>query len=245
MAIPANIAKKVVQNIIDFGRVKRAWLGISVQGITKEIADNLNLKKMEGALVISATDNGPAKQAGIKSRDVILRINDIPIKDTTDVSRTIGQLAVGEVINIDAWRDGTHKQFKAKLQEFQSQEDYRTTIKTSKNVLKDHIKLENYDMGITPLTWQFRQRYNAENPTIQGVLVSDVKEGGWAEKNGILTGDIVLEINGQPITSTETLKEKMDQEARSKKPLLLFLYRMGQKLYVGLRPKPEATVNRK
>lgn len=238
LAIPANMARKVVQNIIDFGRVKRAWLGLSVQGITKEIAENLNLPKAEGALVISVTDNGPAKQAGIKSRDVILKINDISIKDSTDVSRTIGQLAVGEAIAIDVWRDGGRKTVKCTLQEFQSHEDYRSTIKTSKNILKDHVKLEGYDMGATALTWQFRQRFNAENPAINGVLISDVKEGGWAEKNGIVVGDIVLEVNGRPVTSAEDLKEKINIESLSKKPILLFLYRMGQKIYVGLQKKP-------
>ena len=93
-------------------------------------------------------------------------------------------------------------------------------------------------MGVTALTWQFRQRFNAENPSIQGVLVSDVKEGGWAEKNGIMVGDIILEINGQSVTSTDDLKKRVDAENKSDKPILFFLYRMGQKIYVGLRKKP-------
>jgi serine protease Do len=236
LAIPANMAKKIVENIIDFGQVKRAWLGLSVQGVTKEIADSLGLTKPWGALVVTVTDNGPAKQSGLKSRDVILKINKIRIKDAPDVSRTIGQMAVGETVILTVWRDGQEKELQAVLQEFQSHEDFKTTIKTSKNNLKSHVALNDYDMGLTELTWQFRQRFNAENPAINGVLISDVKEGGWAEKNGIMVGDIILEINGIPVSKTDDIPKYLGQ-SQNKKPALLYLYRMGQKIYVGLRKK--------
>ena len=239
LAIPADMAQKVVQNIIDYGQVKRAWLGLIVQGLTPEISENLKLRKIEGALVATVTDNGPAKQAGIRSRDVILKINETPIRDSTDISRIVGQMAIGEVINISVWRDGTLQVLKATLQELQSHEDYRSTIKTTKIIPKDHIELKGYEMGATGLTWQFRQRFHAENPAINGVLISDVKEGGWAEKNGMMVGDIILEINGIAVSTTDELTHVIQKEASTSKPVLFYIYRMGQKLYVGLRKKIE------
>ncbi|MFN7662322.1 MAG: trypsin-like peptidase domain-containing protein [Alphaproteobacteria bacterium] len=240
LAIPANIAKKVVQNIIDYGRVRRAWIGLMVQGVTAEIAENLNLKKPEGALVVTVTDNGPAKEAGIQPRDIILKINNKKIKDSPDVSRTIGQLGVGETVSIHLWREGSHKNISVKLQEFQSHEDYKKTIKTSKNELKDHIECKDYDFGVTSLTWQFRQRFQAENPAIQGVLISDTQEGGLAEKQGLMVGDIILEINKSPVVSLESFESELNKASLSKKSLLLLVYRFGQKLFITLKQKPES-----
>lgn len=237
LAIPANMAKKIVENIIDFGQIKRAWLGLSVQGVTKEIAESLSLKNPWGALVVTVTDNGPAKEAGLRSRDVILKINNTAIKDAPDVSRTIGQMAVGEKNILTVWRDGAQKELKATLQEFQSHEDYKATIKTSKNLLKNHVSLEGYDMGVTELTWQFRQQFNAENPTVNGVLISDVKEGGWAEQSGFIVGDIILEMNGTPVSTAAEVPERLTIEERKGKPILFYLYRMGQKIYIGIQKK--------
>lgn len=242
LAIPANIAKKVVQNIIDYGRVRRAWIGLSVQGVTEEIAENLTLKKARGALVVTVTDNGPAKQAGIEPRDIILKINNKDIKDAPDVSRTIGQLAVGETVFLSLWREGKSKIVKVKLQEFQSHEDYRKTIKTSKIELKDHVDCKEYEFGVTSLTWQFRQRFHAENPSIKGVLVSDIQEGGWAEKNGLLIGDIILEINTVPITSIQDFEKEIKGCIENKKAALFFIYRFGQKLFMTLKKKPKEKV---
>lgn len=239
LAIPANVAKKVVQNIIDYGRVRRAWVGLSVQGVTDEIAENLGLKKASGALVVTVTDNGPAKQAGVQPRDIILRINKKQVKDAPDVSRIIGQLSVGENISLCLWREGKNKTIQVTLQEFQSHEDYRKTIKTSKTELKDHIDCKEYEFGATSLTWQFRQRFHAENPAINGVLVSDTQEGGWAEKNGLLVGDIILEANKSAITSVQDLEKIMRTSAQDQKTTLFFIYRFGQKLFVTLRPRPK------
>ena len=239
LAIPANIARKVTQNIIDYGRVRRAWIGLMVQGVTNEIAENLGLPKANGALIVTVTDNGPAKQAGIQSRDIILKINDKKIKDAPDVSRIIGQLAVGEKVSISLWREGKNKTIHVTLQEFQSHEDYRKTIKTSKTELKDHVESKEYEFGVTSLTWQFRQRFHAENPAINGVLVSDTQEGGWAEKNGLLVGDIILEINKTPVTSIEEFEKEIKTSIQHKKTTLFFIYRFGQKLFITLKPKPE------
>jgi serine protease Do len=239
LAIPANVAKKVIQNIIDYGRVRRAWIGLSVQGVTEEIAESLNLKKADGALVVTVTDNGPAKQAGIEPRDIILKINNKKIKDAPDVSRTIGQLAVGETISVYLWREGKNKTIKVPLQEFQSHEDYRKTIKTSKTELKDHVDCKEYEFGVTSLSWQFRQRFHAENPALNGVLVSDIQEGGWAEKNGIMVGDIILEINKVPITSIQGFEKEIKSSIQNKKTTLFFIYRFGQKLFITLKQKPE------
>ncbi|MDC0348952.1 trypsin-like peptidase domain-containing protein [Alphaproteobacteria bacterium] len=237
LAIPSNMAKKIAQNIIDYGRVKRAWIGLSVQGVTKGIAKSLGRKNPEGALVITVTDNGPAKQSGIKSRDIILKINNKKIKDSPDVSRTIGQLSVGEMVTLEIWRGKEKKKIKVKLQEFHSHEDYRTTIKTSKTKLKDHVACKEYEFGVTSLTWQFRQRFNAENPSIKGVLISDMREGGWAEKNGIMVGDIILEINKDAISSLEDFKKKIKISVEKKDVTLFFVYRFGQKLFIALQKK--------
>ena len=239
LAIPANMARKVVQNIIDYGRVRRAWIGLSVQGVTDEIAENLSLKKADGALVVTVTDNGPAKQAGIEPRDIILKINNKKIKDAPDVSRTIGQLAVGDTVSVYLWREGKHKNIPVQLQEFQSHEDYRKTIKTSKTELKDHVDCKEYEFGVTSLTWQFRQRFHAENPAINGVLISDLQEGGWAEKNGIMVGDIILEVNKSAISSIQDFEKEIKDSLAKNKTTLFFVYRFGQKLFITLRQKPE------
>lgn len=244
LAIPANIAKKVVQNIIDYGRVRRAWIGLMVQGVTDEIAENLGLKKASGALVVTVTDNGPAKQAGVLPRDIILKINNKPVKDAPDVSRIIGQLAVGETVSLYLWREGKNKTIQAILQEFQSHEDYRKTIKTSKTELKDHVECKEYEFGVTSLTWQFRQRFHAENPAINGVLVSDTQEGGWSEKNGLLVGDIILEVNKSAISSVQDFETAIKPSIQEKKTTLFFIYRFGQKLFVTLKPKPDEKKDR-
>lgn len=237
LAIPSNNAKKIVNNIINYGHIKRAWLGVAIQAVTPEIAENLQLKKAQGAVVVSPATPGPAEAAGLRAADVILSLDGKPVKDASDVTRIIGELSVGKMITIEAWRDGKVFKTKAKLEEFQSHEDYKKTMKTSKMDLKDHVAVEEFELGVTSLTSQFRQRFGAENPQIQGVLVSDVKDGGWAMKHGIMVGDIIMEINHNPVPNPDLFKKELHLALQKGKPVLILVYKMGMKFFVGLAKK--------
>ncbi|MEI8321398.1 MAG: Do family serine endopeptidase [Alphaproteobacteria bacterium] len=237
LAIPANMAKKITNNIINYGRIKRAWLGVAVQAVTKEIGQNLGLENPRGAIITTTTEGGPSESAGLKSGDIILSIEGKLIKDAADVRRIIGELSVGQTISVEVWRDKKSLKVKAKLDEFQSHEDYKKTMKSSKIDLKEHVVVDAFDFGVTSLTAQFRQRFGAENPKIQGVVISDLKDGGWAMKHGLAVGDIIMEVNRTSVSTIQGFKESLESGLKAKKPLLLLIYKMGMKFFVGLDKK--------
>ncbi len=243
LAIPANVAKKVVHNLITYGRIKRAWLGIAIQAVTPEIGKNLKLEPAYGAIIVSTTEGGPAEKAGIKAGDIILSIDGKTIKDAADVTRFIGELSVGRVVTVKVWRDKKTITLKAKLEELQSHEDYKKTLKTSTTELKDHLAIDAFDFGVTSLTGQFRQRFGAENPKIQGVVISDTKDGGWGMKHGLSVGDIIMEVNQTSTPTLEEIKTALEASFKAGKPTLLLIYKMGLKFFVGIEKKPEQTTN--
>ncbi len=238
MAIPANTARKVADNIITFGKVKRAWMGINIQAVTNEIAQNVGMKKAQGIMVAGVTEDGPAREAGILNGDIIVKLNDKKIKDPADFTRIIGDLSVGQVVEVVLWRHGKEKTLKVKLQEFRNQDDFKETIKKTKIDFQDHVACPELEFGVIPLTAQFRQRFGAENPGIQGVAISDVKEGGWAEKHALSVGTIILQVNGVPTPTIEDFKREMEKALKIQGPVLFFLYRFGPKFYVGINVKP-------
>ncbi len=241
LAIPANTARKVVDNIINFGKVKRAWMGVNIQAVTNEIAQNAGMKKAQGIIIASVTENGPAREANILSGDVIFKLNDKKIKDPADFTRIIGDLSVGQTVEVVLWRQGKEKTLKVKLQEFRNQDDFKETIKKTKVEFKDHVACPELEFGVIPLTAQFRQRFGAENPGIQGVAISDVKEGGWGEKHALSVGTIILQVNGVETPTMEDFKKEMAKALDKKGPILFFLYRFGPKFFVGISPKSQET----
>src|SRR5262249_58825507 len=103
-AIPAPTVKSVVAQLKDNGKVSRGWIGVQIQPVTAEIADNLGLKASEGALVADPQANGPAAQAGIMAGDVIIAVNGNPVKDARDLARQIGSMAPAATAKLTRWR---------------------------------------------------------------------------------------------------------------------------------------------
>jgi len=103
-AIPSNSAKKIVQQLIEFGRTKRGWLGVQIQPVSKDFAESLGLSNQKGAFVSNVNPQGPSKEAGIESGDVILKFNDIEITKMSDLPRVVAESDVGSIAKVELWR---------------------------------------------------------------------------------------------------------------------------------------------
>ena len=131
-AIPSNSAKRVVEQLIEFGETKRGWLGVRLQFVTKEIADYEKLGKPRGALVVSVAENSPSDKGGIKDGDIILEFNGILINEMKELVKIVGQTPVGKVVEIKVWRNGKEIIKKVKLGRLETSKDFKA---------KDQIKV--------------------------------------------------------------------------------------------------------
>src|SRR5439155_20803778 len=130
-AIPAPTVKSVVAQLKDNGKVTRGWIGVQIQPVTAEIADNLGLKGPQGALVAEPQANGPATKAGIMAGDVITAVNGNPVKDARDLARQIGSMAPGSTAKLTVWRKGEEKTFSISLGELPNQHEARANMPDS------------------------------------------------------------------------------------------------------------------
>ena len=124
-SIPSNSAKKVVDQLIEFGETKRGWLGVRIQVVTKEIAEAEKLDEPRGALVASVADNSPSKKAGIKDGDIILEFNGTKIKEMKELPKIVAQTEVGKVVEVKVWRNKKEIIKKIKLGRLETSEDFK------------------------------------------------------------------------------------------------------------------------
>src|SRR5215211_868343 len=130
-AIPAPTVKSIVAQLKDNGKVTRGWIGVHIQPVTAEIADNLGLKTPQGALVSEPQENGPAAKAGIMAGDVVTAVNGNPVKDARDLAKQIGSMAPGSTAKLTVWRKGEEKTFSIALGELPSQREARAAMPDS------------------------------------------------------------------------------------------------------------------
>ena len=131
-AIPSNSAKKVIDQLIEFGETKRGWLGVRIQIVTKEIADVEKLDKPRGALVASVADNSPSDKAGIKAGDIILEFNGVLINEMKELPKIVAQTEVGKTVEVKVWRNEKEISKKIKLGRLETSEDFKVK-KTKRN----------------------------------------------------------------------------------------------------------------
>jgi serine protease Do len=221
-AIPINMAKSVVEQLKAKGKVVRGWLGVLVQPITPAIAESLKLKEANGVLVGDVASNSPAYKAGIRRGDVILDFNGNRIKDVNDLTSLAAATPPGTEVELKVVKDGDEKEIKVELGEFPDE-----TAGTTEKEVKEKLGLTVQE--ITPsLAARFRLEVE------KGVVVTDVEEGSVAQESGLQPGDLILEINGQPIDNIDDYKKSLAKMENGKSTLFL-IKRGGNTIYVGIR----------
>ena len=138
-AIPSNSAKKIVQQLKDFGRTKRGWLGVQIQPVSKDFAESLGLENEKGAFVSNVNPRGPSKKAGIEDGDVILKFNDIEIVKMTDLPRVVAEADVGSIAKVEIWRKNKKIMIEVELGELPEQTYVNKKPQKKENQTKEKI----------------------------------------------------------------------------------------------------------
>jgi len=213
-AIPINTAKRIVSDLIRFGEVISAWIGITVQDIDADLARYLKASAIQGVLVKKAEKIGPARKSGIREGDIILSIKTGDILSEKDFHRAMNSIAAGEKIIVTVWRDGKTKTVSVKTSVFPKE----LALDLSYNLLG--ISIENLST---------KNRYTYKISAKQGVLISDINRQSFLARIGARPGDVIQQINDITIKNIKDFKQAIIKY-RQKKSLVIVLQR-GDQLY--------------
>jgi Do/DeqQ family serine protease len=231
-AIPANMARHVMDQLKTDGHVHRAQLGVTVQPVTSDLAENLGLKEVAGAIVSSVAPDSAADRAGVKRGDVIKTFNGQPVHDFNALRNRVADATPGSNASMVVVRDGAEKTLSVKLDEAESSRDARDRAEAGSD---DKAAL---GVAVQPLSPELASRAGLDR-NAHGVIVAQVNPDGRAADAGIEAGDIILEVNRQPVQSVDDLRAAVRKAAE--KPTLLLVRRQAgdeaHDLFVTVRPQ--------
>ncbi len=234
-AIPANMAKNVVAQLREHGKVDRGWLGVQIQEMTPEIASSLGLKNdHSGAIVADVNADSPAAKAGLKQGDVILKYNGHDIDQLHDLPRLVAETRSGSSVPMTVWRNGHNEDLQASVGPMPNNERQVASNDDDggQQAGPEHSSALGLQLG--QLDDRARQQLGLKKGT-KGVVVTNVAQDSPAADLGIQPGDVIVAINQQPVASPGEAAQKMKQAKQSgDKHLLLLLNRHGVNEYVGM-----------
>jgi serine protease Do len=228
-AIPANMARSVAEQLIKGGKVRRGYLGVGVQAVTSDMAANLGLKDVRG-VIVSVEQGSPAERAGLKQGDVITVINGNQIEDGNSLRNVIASAGPGAEVTITVLRDGREQQLRATLDELANQTTSRPTSAPGAGSSDE----ERLGWAVTPMTPELAARLGLGSGA-RGLVITDVEPAGAAAEAGLQPGDVIEQVNRQPVRSVEDLKSALSRAGSQ--PLLLLINRRGSTAYMTLRPR--------
>lgn len=216
-AVPAALAKPVIEQLKQFGHTYRGWLGVKIQEVSEEVADSVGLSKPMGALVIEVSKDSPADKAGIKAGDVITNFDGKDIAEMRFLPRIVAETKIGKSASITYWRNNASKTASITVGELdEHDEDANTTSKDSGKKSKDKKSDAEIVMGmqLSPLNAKLRQELNLSDNQ-SGVAVVDVASSSEAAKRGIRAGDVIVDINNTMVQSADEVKKAFESALKS------------------------------
>ena len=223
-AIPINMAKEIAPQLQERGHVTRGWLGVSIQEVTPELAKSFGLREKKGALVAQVFSGSPAEKAGIEQGDVIVGIDGKEIADSKDLPRIVASTPVGKAVTIKLSRNGKVLDRQVKVGEMEEKAEVVKTPSTKKTL---GITVQN-------LTPEIAKGLGLKKDT--GVVVTGVEPGSPAANAGIRTGDVIREVNRNPVKDAQDFVQKIEK-AKDQENVLLFLQRGQNNLFAAVTPK--------
>lgn len=221
-AIPSSMAKTIISQLKNKGKVVRGWIGVSIQNITPDMVKSFGLKGTDGALVGDVVPKGPADVAGIKRGDVITSFNGKSIKNMSDLSREVANTPVGRTVDAIILRDGKATDVKITV----------TEMSEEKLALGKGAPEGDLGIRVDDITPRWRAELGIREKT--GALVTNIAPGSLADEAGLLAGDIIKELNHRPVNSARDFYDALNK-TEHETSLVLLIKRSGQTFYASVR----------
>ena len=232
-AIPSNMAKDVMGQLIKTGRVRRGMLGVNIQNVTADLAASLRLGPARGAIVSGVQAGGPADRAGLKRGDIITAFNGTPVNDNNSLRNAVARTQPGSTATVTVTRDSREQQLRVTLGELPT---------GSARGGREESTGEREDSGglglrLQPVSPALAQRFNLKDAGA-GLVVTDVAQAGAGAEAGLQPGDVIEEVNRRPVGTVAELQAAL--KGAGTRPALLLVNRGGDSLFLPVRPRAQA-----
>jgi serine protease Do len=221
-AVPINLAHQVMDQILKNGKVTRAYLGIIPQDMTPAIANAMGQSQPRGVLVGDVSPNSPAQESGLQRGDIIVEVNGKPVADANELRMTISMMQPDATVKLNVVRNGDRRDLSVKLGQLPTPEEHAQVEKNGSESAPEGVTVENLDA-------QAAQELGVP-PNTTGVVVTDVNPSSPYADSGLHSGDVIQEVNRQPVKNVADFEKAMRKGG--KEPLLL-VNRHGSTMYLA------------
>jgi serine protease Do len=234
-AVPSKTVASVVDQLRQFGELRRGWLGVRIQQVTDEIAESLNIKPARGALIAGVDDKGPAKPAGIEPGDVVIKFNGADVKDQRDLSRVVADTAVGKEVDVLIIRKGTELTKKVTLGRLEDGDKAVQVSAKSQPEPEKPVTQKALGLDLATLSKDLRSRYKIKD-SVKGVIITSVDAASDAAEKRLSPGEVIVEVAQEAVSNAADIKKRVEQLKKDgrKSVLLLVANADGELRFVAL-----------
>jgi serine protease Do len=234
-AVPSIMARQVIDSLVKYKKVVRGWLGVSIQEVTSDLAEEFSVKDLKGALVSGVMKGSPAEKAGIKQGDVILQFNGKTIEDTGHLRNMVSQTPVGSRVKVAILRQKKELEMEVVIAELPKKMAEASGGEGDSGDAREEESALLSGMTVRELTPELARGFGLEEGE-KGVVVIKVETGSRLYEAGIRPGDLILQINQKNVSTLEDYK-KIASKIKAKERILLLMRRKGQDLFVSVKPE--------
>ncbi len=221
-AVPSKTVAGVVDQLRQFGELRRGWLGVRIQTVTDEIAESLNIKPARGALIAGVEDKGPAKPAGIEPGDVVIKFDGKDIKEPKDLSRVVADTAVGKEVDVVIIRKGQEETRKVTLGRLEDTDKAVPAAVKKDEPAEKPVTQKALGLDLATLSKDLRSRYKIKD-SVKGVIITNVDSTSDAADKRLSPGEVIVEVAQEAVSNAADVKKRVDQLKKDGKKSVLLL----------------------
>jgi len=223
-AVPANLAKGVVDQLREYGATRRGWLGVQIQTVNDELAEALGMDEAKGALVADVSEGGPAEAGGIEPGDVIIKFDGEDVAEMRDLPRMVADTEVGKAVRVIVFRKGKTQTLKVTIALLEEGEKVATVPTGDEDV--SELELESLGLRLATLGTEARAEFGIADE-VAGVVVTKVAPASPAEEKGVRPGDVIVEVGQEPVASPAEVESRIADAREAARSSVLFLIQSG------------------